>query len=151
MASETSTAEWVSHGGVMRKRHHFYISAYWFASNLLWGALLVIIIPSQMREFAPTDPGRPLGLLLGLGAVPALVVPLLAGPLSDRCRSRLGRRRPYMIVGSTINMLGLAMLWLGASRINIAAFFAGYLLTNIGNYNTDFVHPVSRENNWSLS
>lgn len=118
---------------VLRKRDYFFISAYWFASNLLWGSLLVIIIPSQMREFAPTDPGRPLGLLLGLGAIPALVVPLLAGPLSDRCCSRLGRRRPYMIAGSAINMLGLALLWLGASRMNLAAFFAGYIVTNIGN------------------
>lgn len=35
--------------------------------------LLVIIIPSQMRELAPADPGRP----FGLGAIPALVVPYL--------------------------------------------------------------------------
>jgi len=122
-----------SHGVVMRRRDHLCLSAYWFATNLLWGALLLVVIPSQMREFSPTDPGRPLGLLLGLGAIPALVVPLLIGPLSDRCLSRFGRRRPYMVAGSAINLLGLAVLWLGASRMSLPVFFVGYFITNIGN------------------
>jgi MFS family permease len=117
----------------MRAKDHFSISAFWFAMNLIWGALLMIIIPSQMKAIAPQHPAEITGLLLGIGAIPALVVPLLAGPFSDRCMSRLGRRRPYMIVGTGINLVGLAVLWFAGRTLNIWLYFVGYFVTQIGN------------------
>src|SRR5438067_572139 len=83
------------------------ISAYWFATNLHWGTLLLIMIPSQIKQIAPEHRGEAEGLVVGIGAVVALIVPLLIGALSDRCASRWGRRRPYMIAGVSINVLGL--------------------------------------------
>ena len=121
-------------GGRMRKRHHFALSAYWFATNLLWGALLMVVVPSQMIDtLAPRNSAAVLGLLLGLGAIPALVVPLVVGPLSDRCMSRWGRRRPYMVGGTAVNLVGLFTLWFAGSRANLALYFIGYFITNIGN------------------
>lgn len=121
-------------GPRMRAGQHFAVSAYWFATNLLWGALLMIVIPSQMKTglYRPNPAGMT-GLLLGLGAIPALVVPLLVGPLSDRCMSRWGRRRPYMVVGVGVNLLGLLLLWFAGSRLLLWLYFVGYLATNIGN------------------
>ena len=70
--------------GPLSATQQFSISSFWFATNLLWGALLMIVIPSQMKQLAPTHPAETQGLLLGIAAIPALVVPLLVGPLSDR-------------------------------------------------------------------
>jgi MFS family permease len=120
-------------GGQMRPRDHFCVSAYWFAVNLLWGALLMIIIPSQIKQLAPGRPAETAGLLLGIGAIPAVVVPLVVGPLSDRCMSRLGRRRPYMIGGLAVNLLGLALVWMAGTRGMLWLYFVGYFVTNIGN------------------
>jgi len=117
----------------LRARQHFAISAYWFATNLLWGALLMIVIPSQMKLIAPSRPAETTGLLLGLGAVPALLVPLLIGPLSDRCMSRWGRRRPYMVAGVAVNLAGLAVVWYAGVIRNLPLYFAGYFVTNVGN------------------
>lgn len=119
--------------GRMGARSHFCVSAFWFGVNLLWGALLMIIVPSQMREIAPNRPAETTGLMLGLGAIPALLVPLIVGPLSDRCMSRLGRRRPYMIGGTVVNLLGLGLIWIAGLRLLLWLYFAGYLVTNIGN------------------
>lgn len=119
--------------GRMRPRDHFSVSAFWFGINLLWGALLMIIVPSQMKQIAPRNPAETAGLLLGLGAIPALVVPLLIGPLSDRCMSRLGRRRPFMLVGVAINLLGLALIWLAGTKLVLWLYFVGYFITNVGN------------------
>jgi len=115
---------------------HFALSAYWFATNLLWGALLMIIVPSHMRQLAPARHAETLGLLLGLGAIPALVVPLLVGPLSDRCLSRWGRRRPYMVAGAVVNLGGLALVYAGGASRSLWLYFLGYLITNIGNNTT---------------
>lgn len=117
----------------MRIKDQFCISAFWFAMNLIWGALLLVIIPSQMKLIAPEHPAETLGLLLGMGAIPGFVIPLLTGPLSDRCMSKLGRRRPYMIVGVAINLLGLAMVWIGGRTLNLWLYFIGYFVTQIGN------------------
>lgn len=119
--------------GVMRPNNHFSVSAYWFAVNLLWGALLIIIIPSQMKVLAPERPAETTGLLIGIGAIPALIVPLIVGPLSDRCMSRLGRRRPYMIVGTVVTILGLELIWMAGLRMSLWFYFLGYFVTNIGN------------------
>ncbi|MEI6913914.1 MAG: MFS transporter [Armatimonadota bacterium] len=119
--------------GRMKSRDHFTVSAFWFGTNLLWGALLMIIIPSQMKQLAPGRPAETAGLLLGMGAIPALVVPLLVGPLSDRCMSKLGRRRPYMIAGTAINLIGLALIWMAGTQLMLWLYFVGYLVNNIGN------------------
>lgn len=120
-------------GSRMRARQHFAISAYWFGTNLLWGALLMIIIPSQIKLIAPQTYGWTLGLLLGLGAIPAVVVPLLVGPLSDRCTSRWGRRKPYMVGGVAVNLAGLAIVWAAGYSRNLWLYFVGYLIVNSGN------------------
>jgi MFS family permease len=120
-------------GGRMRAKDQFSVSAFWFGVNLLWGALLMIIIPSQMKQVAPARPAETAGLLLGIGAIPALLVPLIVGPFSDRCMSKLGRRRPYMIVGTAINLLGLALIWIAGLRLLLWLYFVGYLVNNIGN------------------
>ena len=117
----------------LRAGQHFAISAYWFATNLLWGALLMIVIPSQMKLVAPSRPAETTGLLIGLGAIPALLVPLLIGPLSDRCASRWGRRRPYMVAGVAVNLSGLALVWLAGATRNLPLYFLGYFVTNVGN------------------
>lgn len=120
-------------GGKMRARHQFHVAAYWFATNLLWGALLIILVPRQVRQIVPLRAAEAQGWLLGVGAIAALVVPLLIGPLSDRCMSRWGRRRPYIVSGITINLAGLALVWLGGARLDIWLYAAGYLVVQIGN------------------
>lgn len=86
------------------------ISAYWFATNFLWGALLVIMLPAEAKALAPVYRVSALGLLTGISAVVALVVPLLVGAFSDRCVSPMGRRRPYILAGVAINLLGLGLM-----------------------------------------
>jgi Na+/melibiose symporter-like transporter len=90
----------------------FFLSCYWLAYNLQWGALLGVVLPSQIAAVAG-DARKELlnGLILGLGALVSLVITPVAGALSDRSRSRWGRRRPYMVAGTVLNVG--ALLWLG--------------------------------------
>lgn len=117
----------------LRTSEHFHLSAFWLGVNLLWGALLIVIIPAQMRRIAPDHPLETMDIILGVGAIPAVIVPLLAGPLSDRCMSRLGRRRPYLLSGLAVTLVGLAMICLGGYRLSIWLYFLGYLVVQIGN------------------
>ena len=130
------------------------ISAYWFATNFMWGALLTIMLPAQVKAIAPYYRVPGIALLTGLSAVIALVVPLVAGALSDRCASPFGRRRPFMVVGIGINLLGLLLMALayvaaarepiprvaGASALaallangRFVAFLLAFMLVQLGN------------------
>jgi MFS family permease len=94
---------------------HLAISAYWFATNFLWGALLTVMLPAEIKKLVPFFPVTALSLITGLSAIIALVVPLFAGALSDRCASKLGRRRPFMAVGIGLNVVGLLLMTLAYS------------------------------------
>ncbi len=89
---------------------HVKISAYWFATNFLWGALLISILPGEMKVLAQHYRVLAISLFTALGALIAIVVPLTVGALSDRCVSKWGRRRPYMAVGVGLNVLGLLLM-----------------------------------------
>lgn len=111
----------------------FAMSLFWLGTNLMWGAWLMIIVPSQIKQLAPRNYARAEGFLLGWGALPALVVPMIVGALSDRCRSRFGRRRPYILAGVGVNLGGLALAYAGGLRGLLWLYFVAYLVVQIGN------------------
>lgn len=105
------------------------MSAYWFATNLHWGALLTIILPAQVALMRPETQAQTLSLLLGLGALVALVVTPVAGALSDRSASRWGRRRPFIAVGTLIDCVGLTLM---AFAPSLEIYAAGFLVVQLG-------------------
>ncbi len=97
-------------GSTITVSQHLKISAYWFATNFLWGALLTIMLPGEAKHLAPHFRVMALAVLTAISAIVALAVPLIAGALSDRCAHRLGRRRPFIIAGVIINLVGLFLM-----------------------------------------
>jgi MFS family permease len=117
-------------------REQISLSFFWFALNLQSAALLPIVIPTQILLFvAPGTAGSAqqavfLGWLSAVGAVIALVVQPIVGALSDRTRGRLGRRRPYIVAGALVLLVGMTML--GATT-DVLMFISGFLLVHLGN------------------
>lgn len=100
--------------------------AYHFAVNFLWGALLTIVIPSQVRSIVGQE-GKEAALssVLAMGAVIAMITQPIFGALSDRCTHRLGRRRPLMIIGAILSLIPLFIM---GRATTLAAFYVGFLL-----------------------
>src|SRR5215469_4567403 len=94
------------------------ISIFWFALNLHWSALGIIILPSQVfKMVGDAQKGEALALVLVPGAFVSLIANPLFGMLSDRTRGRLaawGRRRPYILFGTLVNVAGL--IWMATAR-----------------------------------
>jgi MFS family permease len=70
-----------------------------------------------------------LGLILGLGALAAMVVNPLAGRLSDRTGGRFGMRRPWIIGGVVLGYLALVIV---ASSTSVPMLVLGWMLAQIG-------------------
>ncbi len=123
-------------GQILTFLQHFKISSFWFASNFVWGALLIVMLPSEVRILAlksDLDRAKLLGVITGVAALVALFVPLVVGALSDRCSSKWGRRRPYIATGTLVNLMGLATMAIGFQRNSVPVFFLAYVLVQLGN------------------
>jgi MFS family permease len=95
-----------------------FTAVYALAYASLWLALLtpaIISLALRVRELAPHDSANAMSWVLVSGAVVALVSNPLFGVLSDRCRSRFGRRRPFLVTGVVGGCGALALIGLAGS------------------------------------
>jgi MFS family permease len=112
----------------------FFVSCFWLAYNIHWGALIAIVLPNQIATIVgDADKEFYNGLIPPLGAVVSLLITPVAGALSDRSRSRFGRRRPFMAVGTLVNILFLALIAGFGSGSNIWLFLLCYMGIQLGN------------------
>mgnify|MGYP000855885059 FL=1 len=80
------------------------------------GAYIALITPVattlalKVGELDPEGKETSLGLISAIGALVAIVSNALTGALSDRTRSGLGRRRPWIIAGSAGGVVALAIV-----------------------------------------
>jgi MFS family permease len=84
------------------------LSLYWFGTSAHWAAILLITLPRQAFLIGgDAVKGRTLGLVLLIGAFVSMVVAPLFGAMSDRMSTRWGRRRPWIVVGTLMNVIGI--------------------------------------------
>jgi MFS family permease len=90
---------------------------------------LGVLLPNQVQDIAGPRKVLAFGLVTGLGALVAVVANPLAGALSDRTVSRLGRRRPWTLHGALASAAALALL---AGQHTIAGVAVGWCLAQAG-------------------
>ncbi len=112
--------------------------------------VLAVLIPAQAAQIDPINSARSIALVLALGAAGALIGNPLAGALSDRTTARMGRRRPWLLVGMAGAVVGLVMLANSRSITVLATgwvitqFFGNVLLSGFGAVLPDRVPVVQR-------
>lgn len=134
-----------SYTGPVRLRGRLLRLLVWLAPTyaamfLVWGAVPGILLALQVEHLNPTEKVAHLAVVTTIGAVVSMLAQPIAGLLSDRTRSPVGRRAPWMIAGSVVggillislgfqtNLVGMTVLWAGVS---IAYNFAQAPMTAI--------------------
>jgi MFS family permease len=101
------------------------LALYWVAIGYLWSSLGTFILPDAVREIVGTArQGTALSVLEGIGTVVAVVWQPVAGTLSDRTRTRWGRRRPYVFTGTVGDVVFLVGLALSGTFWPLVVFYA---------------------------
>ncbi|MFF1635324.1 MFS transporter [Leifsonia sp. NPDC058248] len=86
---------------------------------IIWGAFLQVLLPAQVAGLDPAHKVANFAIVSTVGAIFALFAQPIAGQLSDRMRSRLGRRAPWILIGSLVGALSLVGLAFANSFVSI--------------------------------
>lgn len=97
----------------------------------VFAAFITPIAISLAIRVRQLEPGHDeyLGYITGAGALVVMLTAPLFGTLSDRTRTRLGRRRPWMIGGMVLGVVSLLVMALAP---NILVLGAGWILAQLG-------------------
>jgi MFS family permease len=95
-------------------RQLFTISVYWFGIQAIWGGYETFGQEQVKWMVGEESKGLAIGLIESLGALVALVVQPTAGVISDYTSTRWGRRKAYIVVGASMDVVFLAGLALVA-------------------------------------
>jgi MFS family permease len=89
---------------------------------------IIVTMALKLTDFGKDSLSGNLSLVLGIGALFALVGNPLFGKLSDRTTSRLGRRRPWLIGGVIGALVGLAIV---ATASSVGMVLVGWSVTQV--------------------
>ena len=110
------------------------ISVFWLALNFHWAALGIIILPSQVFKLVgDAQKGEALAFVLVPGAFVSLFANPLFGLLSDSTHGWLakwGKRRPYILIGTLVNVGGL--IWMATSG-DVISLALAYIVVQFSN------------------
>ena len=97
------------------------------ANLVVWLSILPIsqiLLPVQVAALNPANKFSNLSIATAIGVLAAVITNPIAGALSDRTTSRLGRRRPWFIAGTLLSMATLALMANASSFIALVLCWA---------------------------
>jgi MFS family permease len=107
------------------------LNAYWLGLSFMWNSLHVLVLPAVLLSFvSDARKNTALGLLTFFGLIVAMVVQPIAGGLSDRWTTRIGRRRPWIGIGTGLDLIFLALLAVSTNLPLLALAYIGLQLTS---------------------
>ncbi len=97
----------------LRLRDHLSINSSWFGLNLASGIITPVLLPYLVALFVlPGQKNTYLAAIRVIGLAMAMFIQPLAGMLSDRSSSRWGRRRPFILFGTLLDLVFLVLIGL---------------------------------------
>ena len=109
------------------------VNVYWFALNTRSQTLSPLIIPLLVQQFIGEESkGSAVGSIRLWALMTAVLVQALTGILSDRSTAKLGRRRPFILLGTLGEIIIFALIGFSASlegQTGYAVLFGLYILS----------------------
>ena len=107
------------------------LTFYWFPNNVMWTGLLIIIMPAKIIQLVGAQASTShLSIIQLVGDFMAILAAPIFGAVSDRWRSRMGRRRPLMMIGVVGNVFFFLMMGFAHTFGTFLVGFIGVQLFN---------------------
>ena len=99
------------------------LSIYWLGIQTIWGGLNITIIPGRLDDLSRDTQGTLLAIIMLAGAVAPIIIQPTIGVISDYTVTRWGRRKPYIVAGSLLDVVFLAGIALNNDFVAMVAFY----------------------------
>jgi MFS family permease len=96
---------------------------YWLGIQTIWGGLNITIIPGRLDDLSRDTQGTLLAVIMLVGAVAPIIIQPTVGVISDYTVTRWGRRKPYIVAGSLLDVVFLAGIALNNDFMAMVAFY----------------------------
>ena len=107
---------------------HAALASLYLGLSFTWLPYPLVVLPHIVGEYHPVDTTAWTGYAVGIGAFFSIVVPPLVGLWSDRLTTPFGRRRPFMVVGVGLGIVGLLVMMVSSSY---EMFVLGHVIAQI--------------------
>src|SRR5688500_11607146 len=99
------------------------LSIYWLGIQTIWGGLNITIIPGRLDDLSRDTQGTMLAIIMLAGAVAPILIQPTVGVISDYTITRWGRRKPYIVIGSLLDVVFLAGIAFSNDFVALVAFY----------------------------
>jgi MFS family permease len=99
------------------------LGAVFFVLLTLYVAVLNVLLPNQIQDLDPASKETNLGIVFAITSIFSTTITPLSGALSDRTRTRFGRRTPWIAVGATIGGIAIILVPFGNDLVSITAIW----------------------------
>lgn len=86
------------------------LTAVFFVLLALYSGVLSVLLPNQIQLLDPGAKESNLAIVFAITSIFSTLATPIAGALSDRTRSRLGRRTPWIVIGALTGALSLFLV-----------------------------------------
>lgn len=87
-----------------------------------------ILMPQKLKDLGIADYSSALGTIAAVGAVLSMFINVFLGALSDRTRTRFGKRSPWIVVGALLTGLGFFIISLPATWVGVGIAYCVSLI-----------------------
>ncbi len=119
----------------LRWSDHIFININWFSLTLRAQVLGGLLVPLLVQNFVGEgQKGSYFGTIRLWALMVALLAQAMFGLLSDRSRSRWGRRRPFIFAGAVLEVIVIiGLIWIAGLQglTGYAVLFVAYLISMI--------------------
>lgn len=106
------------------------ITAYQMFYVCLNTGMGVIVLPLEAARFHQENPSIWVGVYMGVSGSTQLICPVI-GKISDQHRSSWGRRRPFIMSGTLLAVLGLFAMWAASKQLLPLVFLVALLFLQL--------------------
>jgi MFS family permease len=99
------------------------LSIYWLGIQTIWGGLNTIVIPQRTDALNPEMQGLLTAVIIAAGAIAPIIIQPTIGVISDYTVTRWGRRKPYIVIGTLLDVVFLAALAFSNDFLGMLAFY----------------------------
>ncbi|HSI99558.1 MAG TPA: MFS transporter [Patescibacteria group bacterium] len=99
------------------------LSIYWLGILTIWGGLDSVVIPQRLLDLDRGSAGTLQAIIAVVGVVAPIIIQPTVGVISDYTMTRWGRRKPYILIGTVLDVLFVIAIATSNGFLALAALY----------------------------